>query len=105
MKISSADVRRTVPVRIVADVDLNPQPGNLEPRYLDGVLHGFGYVCVGCGLASYLPVKPEAPSGWSVVAGNPSTGEGLSLMPSLWHQWERCGWHGFLTAGVFVPLP
>ena len=41
---------------------------------------------------------------WTVTAGDPRTGIGLSLSPSIHHAAPQgCGWHGYLTNGVLRP--
>lgn len=110
--ICPIDLRRSVPARIVEDIDaLGPgggQPGDLMPlrRSTDGALWGFAYRCVGCGMETALPVNPpDAGPRWTVTAGDPMTGAGLTLSPSIWHNGGRCGcgWHGWLRDGVFAP--
>ena len=103
------DLRRTVPVRFVEDIDdPGPQPGDMMPMSADvnGVPWGYGFRCPGCGAESILRLRPapDAPA-WTVTAGDPRTGVGLSLAPSIHHTTALggCGWHGFLTNGVLAP--
>lgn len=101
-------LRRSVLARIVEDIDApNPQPGDLMIVTRDGVDRsapwGYAYRCVGCGQEAMLPLAPqENRPAWTVTAGDPRTGAGLSLSPSIWHR-DGCGWHGYLTAGRFSP--
>ena len=40
-----------------------------------------------------------------LISGDPRTGDGLSLSPSIFHTTAHggCGWHGYLTNGVLRP--
>lgn len=106
--MTTVDLRRSVPLRIVEDLpDHDPAtPGDAQRLVnSDGEPAGFIFACPGCGAQSHLPVGPRAgrPS-WTVTAGDPRTGVGLSLSPSIHHAAPHgCGWHGYLTAGVLRP--
>jgi len=55
--------------------------------------------CPGCGEASALPLHGRADKhdpGWDLKKRSP-----LTLHPSIHHDVELCGWHGFLRDGVF----
>ena len=107
--MTTIDLRRTVPLRIVEDLpDRDPAtPGDAQPLvHTDGEPAGFIFACPGCGSQSHLPVGraiDKRPT-WTVTAGDPRTGVGLSLSPSIHHAAPQgCGWHGYLTAGVLRP--
>ena len=105
------DLRRTVPLHVVEALpDHDPAPPGHASRLVhgDGEPAGFIFACPGCGSQSHLPlgrvvdVRPT----WTVTAGDPRTGVGLSLAPSIHHTTALggCGWHGYLRDGVLVPL-
>ena len=84
----------TQPVKMTYD----PQPRFGVPGAItrhetpEGLVHL--YVCP-CGCEQLCSAKHQVVSG-SVEEGN------LTLSPSLWNNWPGgCGWHGFLTEGVF----
>lgn len=108
--MTAVDTRRTVPARMVDDLDV---PGDdcpgcmlpLSPREDGGPCPGYLFACPGCGEHSGLylhPVDPGVPR-WRVTAGEATRAEGLTLSPSIHHAVARCGWHGYLTNGVFTP--
>lgn len=106
--MTTIDLRRTVPLRLVDDLpDRDPAtPGDAQPLVnSEREPAGFIFACPGCGSQLHLPVGPRAggPS-WTVTAGDPRTGVGLSLSPSIHHAAPHgCGWHGYLSNGNFVP--
>lgn len=57
--------------------------------------------CPGCGWTSEMRVglnhKPEAMPSWAMTQGP----EGITLLPSI-NCKGCCGWHGYLTKGMFV---
>lgn len=101
--MADVDVRRTVPARLVEDIDAE---GQCEPgcMMLDSRHQGYLFACPGCGEQLSLPVRGG--SGWTVTAGTVEHPETLSLTPSLHHvaAARGCGWHGYLTGGVFRSL-
>ncbi|MDO9016694.1 MAG: DUF6527 family protein [Myxococcales bacterium] len=110
--MTAIDLRRAVPLRVVdADAIDGPDslPGDAVPTERDGgVPAGFIFRCPGCGAQACLGLAPrldQAPA-WNVTAGDPRTGAGLSLTPSIHHTTALggCGWHGYLRVGVFTPL-
>ena len=107
--MTAVDLRRTVPLRIVDDLpDHDPAtPGDAQPLvHGDGEPAGFVFACPGCGSQSMLPVGRviDGRPTWTVTAGDPRTGAGLSLSPSIHHAAPQgCGWHGYLTNGVLRP--
>ena len=107
--MTAVDLRRTVPLRIVEDLpDHDPAtPGDAQPLvHGDGEPAGFIFACPGCGSQSHLPVGRviDGRPTWSVTAGDPRTGAGLSLSPSIHHAAPQgCGWHGYLRNGVLSP--
>ena len=107
----AVDLRRAVPLRLV-NADAIDAPGSLPgdavpTERADGSPAGFIFRCPGCGAQTCLGLAPrldDAPA-WHVTAGDPRTGSGLSLSPSIHHTTALggCGWHGYLTAGSFTP--
>lgn len=84
--------------RLVTDIRAaDAQPGDIELRtYPDGQIGGYAYRCPGCGQADWLPVDAGA-HGWTLTGQT----DVPTLHPSILHR--PCGWHGYLTAGEFVP--
>lgn len=107
--MTDVDTRRTVPLRIVDELpDHNPAPpGDAQVmERADGSVAGYVFACPGCGAQSALMLhpRPDNTPAWTVTAGDPRTGAGLSLSPSIHHAAPRgCGWHGYLTHGVLTP--
>lgn len=65
---------------------------------------GYAIRCPGCNLDMTVTTHdpPSGPDGRAKWTETGSLEEGnLSIMPSIWHQDESCGWHGFLTDGEF----
>ncbi|MHB1085084.1 MAG: DUF6527 family protein [Thiobacillus sp.] len=84
--------------RIVTDIRAqDAQPGDIEFRaYPDGAPGGYAYRCPGCGQEDYLNID-DGTHGWALTGPTDSP----TLSPSILHR--SCGWHGYLTAGVFAP--
>ena len=89
---------KRVPATIVAD---NPsKTGDIRIGDLDGVVHGFDYVCpCGCGVVDWIPVT-SGPSDlhhwhWNGDRDKPT------LTPSI-RKLNGCQWHGWLTNGEFI---
>lgn len=62
------------------------------------------FACPGCGrMGSIRASHPKSgdPPSWDITAGSLLEPEALTLSPSI-HCIGCCGWHGHLTAGVFV---
>ena len=104
------DTHRAVPARIVEDIDApDVGPGCLMVTTRRGSTACVGYIltCPGCGTQCGLYLSPPDPGTprWTVTAGDPSHAEGLTLSPSIHHTTAQggCGWHGYLTRGVFTP--
>lgn len=87
-----------IQARLVSDIRAQgTQPGDIEFRsYPDGRPAGYGYRCPGCGQEDWLKVD-DGTHGWT-WDGNV---EKPTLRPSILH--TPCKWHGYLTAGEFVP--
>ncbi len=104
--MTAPDLRASMPVRVTAfgqgEVGL---PGDVEPCIdEEGRLWGLAMCCPGCGSGSLMHIGAVigGPS-WQVTAGDPRTGEGLTLSPSVWHRVPSCGWHGWVRGGQWVP--
>lgn len=83
--MTEIDLKRSVPAKLVhAD-----KWGSLEPGECIKLVDGNGGSVIGLLSACPDPAKPET----------------LSLSPSIFHRTEDggCGWHGYLTNGVFTP--
>lgn len=106
--MTAPNLKASMPVRARVFGDGTPgEPGDVEP-YIDeeGRLWALGICCPGCGSGSLLRLGAVAsgPS-WQTVAGDPRTGEGLTLSPSVHHTTGLggCGWHGWVRGGRWVP--
>ena len=75
--------------------DKEPRPNGWAIRkYHEGEVGGIAFDCPGCGSDCWVPIN--TPKGWK-WDGNE---ESPTLTPSILNR--CCGWHGYLTAGVFV---
>jgi hypothetical protein len=75
----------------------------IEVRRIGAVVWGYAFRCPGCGEEDYLALGEENPGPrWSVTAGDVNDPATVSLTPSILHR-GGCGWHGYFTAGGFVP--
>lgn len=85
-------------VRVVTDIRAqDAKPGDIELRKLPGGnVAGYAYRCPGCGQEDWLNVD-DGTNGWALSGAI----DAPTLRPSILH-WP-CGWHGYLTAGVFEP--
>ena len=104
--IGPVDTTRRVPLRLVADINAaDVQPGDVEVRGNVETTGGFVFACPGCGARSWLAIGPENPGPrWGIASGVAARPETVSLMPSILHAAPQgCGWHGYLTNGVFAP--
>lgn len=103
----SVDLRRTVPARLQPPEERTGafEPGDVMTMTdeVDGPVTALGFGCPGCGGASILHLGsgPDRHT-WQVTGGDPSKPESLSVRPSIHHS-GGCGWHGYLTDGVFAP--
>ncbi len=62
------------------------------------------YCCPGCGVYGLLRAGDHQPAPspvWQITAGSRDDVTTLSLTPSILT--ACCGWHGYLTGGVFRP--
>lgn len=114
--MTTIDLRRTVPLRLVDDLDApGGQPGDVSPFRAspspDAMPWALGFRCPGCGSPSLLPLARSegTPSHiahpvWTVSGGDPRTTI-VTLSPSIHHTTALggCGWHGYLTNGVLRP--
>ena len=100
------DVKRTVSVLLTDEAW--PEDGYAAPGsiYLDKDATYKGHLlfaCLGCGRMGSIRVgvsKPEDKPSWGISAGDLRNPTSLTLFPSI-HCVGCCGWHGFLTDGVF----
>lgn len=100
------DAKRTVPARVVNVFDENggaPNGIDAEPGDCQHVGDGWlMFACPGCGEWGAVRCShPKRPETWDITAGTVEDATGLTLSPSV-HSVSCCGWHGHLTAGVFV---
>ena len=61
------------------------------------------FACPGCGQVGGIRVgedKPEPSPSWKIESGKREDAASLTLSPSI-NCVGCCGWHGYLTAGVF----
>lgn len=108
--MSDRDPRRKVPARLRGPETLDGsfEPGDVTPMVDEpgGPTTAYGFGCPGCGSACILHLG-AGPSGhtWHVIAGDASKPDAVTLTPSIHHtpQHGGCGWHGYLTNGVFTP--
>lgn len=106
------DLRARRPFRVVEDIDgPDAGPGSVMVLVRDrddtGPPAGYVMRCPGCDAQSALPLYPETEHDrgrprWRVEAGDPRTGVGLTLSPSVYHL-HGCGWHGWVRSGVWEP--
>lgn len=77
------------------------QPGAIEYRFIGKEMCGIAFRCpCGCGGESWMHVRTsEYNDGWA-WNGNLSA---PTLTPSILQSGMPCKWHGYLTAGVFIP--
>lgn len=104
--MSAPDLRARMPVSVVPDVTSDDaRPGDVEPLACGPAPWGLGVVCHGCGGRSLLSLDPAQPGPrWTVEAGDPRTGVGLTLSPSVHHAAPvGCGWHGWVRSGTWEP--
>ena len=102
------DVRARVKARAVtggAFCDEDVQPGDTTTFEPNGAVEELAIACPGCGRRSLLPLVKGHHCRWTVTAGDVRNIESLTLSPSIFHRVEDggCGWHGYLTKGVFEP--
>jgi len=97
-----------VPIQFIerAAVDWdNPQPGQAWwSRGGDYQIHGLNFFCPGgCGDPGFCRVgngkKPEVEPSWKWDGNEVAP----TLEPSIYAK-HTCGWHGYLTAGVFKAI-
>lgn len=77
--------------------------GGVATWVSDGVQIGVFLACPGCGWVSAMragDIKPAHTPSWRVAFGSLYQPTGMSLRPSI-NCVGCCGWHGWLTRGVF----
>ncbi|WP_439627456.1 DUF6527 family protein [Gemmata sp.] len=104
--MTTIDPKRTVPATRTGEAwpeGEHAAPGavfiDTEGTYRDHLL----FACPGCGrMGSIGADKQKHANGpsWQIVSGELVEPETLTLSPSI-NCVGCCGWHGFLTAGVF----
>lgn len=65
----------------------------------DGPLRGLHFICPKCGQMGAISIGQENGRGWT----HDGNWEKPTCTPSILHDSPRCGWHGYLTKGEFVP--
>jgi hypothetical protein len=101
------DPKRTVAATVMTEDFWDGQhpPGASRRMWPDD--HGSGqlaFACPGCCRAGTIQTgqpKPQTTPSWAVVAGTIDDPKTLTLSPSI-HCVGCCGWHGYLTNGVYV---
>lgn len=103
------DLRRSVPARLrgVEVFDSGFAPGDVVLIRAEGQpVASYCFGCPGCGARSILYIG-TGPAGhtWHVTEGDAAQPDGVTLRASILHDPQRggCGWHGYLTRGVFAP--
>ena len=90
-------------------VKLNEWPDELDDNLGPGSCYRvdelrFGFTCPGCGrfgaIKAANPKPAESPS-WLIKSGSLDEPTSLTLEPSI-NCIGCCGWHGYLTNGLFV---
>jgi len=104
----SVDLKRTVRAqRVHVDKWDSLEPGDcVIVSHRSGAVAGYAHACPGCGETSALNLEPrDGHPVWSVAGGDPAHPDGVTLSPSILHDPAKggCGWHGYLTNGVFTP--
>lgn len=107
--MAGIDIKRSAKARLVESITQSAEPGDCETfnasKADGGGVAGLHFVCPGCRAIGSLPIKGRV--AWTVVEGDVSRPESLTLSPSILHDnpalGGRCGWHGYLTNGVFTP--
>lgn len=108
--MSERDPHRRTPakLRALAELDGAFEPGDVR-LMVDapgGPTTAYGFGCPGCGSTCILHLGTgPANHTWQVTEGDASKPETVTLAPSILHapQHGGCGWHGYLTRGVFTP--
>ena len=108
--MTTVDTNRTVAARLVGSeaFDNGFEPGDvaLMVDAPGGPPTAYGFGCPGCGARSILHLG-TGPAGhtWHVTAGDAADPAHVTLRASILHapQHGGCGWHGYLTEGVFAP--
>ncbi len=108
--MAEIDLKRSVPAKLVHAGkwdELEPGDAILLTSRDDKSVIGLLCSCPGCGkhlALDFVRERPDHPR-WNVAAGDPSKPETLTLSPSILHDPAKgaCGWHGYLTNGVFTP--
>lgn len=108
--MSAVDLGRRAQARLVSvDKWFELEPGEcvlVTSRDGDAVT-GLVHACAGCGSVvslDFAGARANHPQ-WSVLSGDPSKPETVTLSPSILHDPAKggCGWHGYLRNGVFEP--
>lgn len=104
----AVDTRRTVKA-FAATLPLEDGffPDYSEPGAIEVLQGGTHLVnaCPGCGRVSAIRVgnpKPVESPSWGIEGGSLDDVTKLTLRPSM-NCTPCCGWHGYLTDGVFAP--
>lgn len=106
--MNAVDIKRSAKARLVPGAefcDADVQPGDVTTFEPDGAVEELAIACPGCGRRSMLPLVAGRNCRWTITAGDVRDPASLTLTPSIFHRTEDggCGWHGYLTNGVFTP--
>ncbi len=102
----SVDTKRTVKATVAVHDDWPEYvaPGECSIFIPTDVGCSLMHGCPGCGKFGNITIgfssKPESPS-WLLTAGDKNDPATWTLAPSIFCK-GCCGWHGYLTNGVFV---
>lgn len=100
------DPKRTIkanPVQVFdfdggAPNGIDAEPGDIQRTNADRLM----FACPGCGQwGGIRATHPKTESSWDITAGSLEDVTTLTLAPSI-HCIDCCGWHGYLTNGVFT---
>lgn len=99
------DVKRTVKATVITEYpdDVAPPGSCYIPPAEGWSPESFCFACPGCQQFGHIRVgnpKPEGSPSWKIEKGTREDPATLTLSPSI-HCAGCCGWHGYLTDGVF----
>ena len=100
------DPKRTVAATTLAEYpDAETLPGACYVPPAEGWSpESFCFACPGCAQFGHIRIgnpKPDRSPSWKIEKGHRQDPASLTLTPSI-HCISCCGWHGYLTDGVFT---